>query len=109
VKCQALAPKDENIQQMLASTYMAQGNFKAAAPILQTIATGRKTDANSWYAYGLAESSAGNTVATVSAWTKFLAYADKKDPRIKQTKASIAALKAEATSKAAATATTAKK
>ncbi|MBC7644174.1 MAG: hypothetical protein H7123_03540 [Thermoleophilia bacterium] len=106
VKCQALAPKDENVQQMLASTYMAQGNFKAAAPILKTIATARKNDANSWYAYGLAESSAGNTTATVSAWTKFLAFAEAKDPRIKQTKDSIAALKAEATTKAKAATTT---
>lgn len=108
-KCRELAPKDEFVTQMLASTYMAQGKFDKAAPILKNIATTQKNNANAWYAYGLAESSAGNTAATIAAWKKFLDYAEKNDPRIKQTQQSIEALTAEAKKPAATTATTSTK
>lgn len=102
-KCDELK-KDPNTTQMLASVYMATSEPKKAAPLLKEIATDRKTDANAYYAWGLAESGALNTSGVITAWTKFLAYADAKDPRIKQTKDSIAALKAEAATKKAAAA-----
>ncbi len=91
--------KDENVTQMLASVYMATGEAKQAAPLLKQIAKDRKNDPNAYYSWGLAESGAGNSKGVVAAWTEFLKYVDKKDPRIKSTKDSIKALKAEIAAK----------
>lgn len=91
-ECVKLDAKDESSRQMLASVYMARGKSKEAVPLLKQIATDRKKDANSYYAWGLAESGAGNTKGTIDAWKMFVKYADKKDPRVKQTKISIKAL-----------------
>ena len=95
-KCAAIKKDDPQVTQTLASVYMALNEQDKAAPLLEGIAKERKTDANSYYAWGLAESGAANTKGVITAWKLFLQYADPKDPRIKQTKDSIKALEAEA-------------
>lgn len=101
--CVKLDAKDESSRQMLASTYMGLSKYDKAAPLLREIAVAHKTDANSWYAWGLAESSALNPAKTVEAWKLFVKYADKGDTRVKPTQQQIAALEKElATKKAAA-------
>lgn len=104
-KCTTIKKNDPQVTQTLASVYMALNEQDKAAPLLKGIAKERKTDANSYYAWGLAESGAANTKGVITAWKLFLQYADPKDPRIKQTKDSIKALEAEAARPAAPKAT----
>lgn len=92
-KCVKLDPQNVDLKSRLASTYMALNRYDDAAPILKTVAESRKTDANAYYAWGLAASNARNTKQAVQAWEKFLQYAPKKDPRIQQVQQSIKALK----------------
>jgi hypothetical protein len=96
VKCQSIDGKDIVVKEMLASVYMGLSQYTKAAPILQEIALKDKTNANDYYAWGLAESSALDLKATINAWTLFLKYAPKSDPRIKSTQQQIKALKAQA-------------
>lgn len=97
--CTKLDAKSEAAQQMLASTYMGMSKYEKAAPILHDIAIAHKTDANAWYAWGLAESSALNSAKTVEAWKQFIRYAYKADTRVKPTKEQIKALEAEIAAK----------
>jgi predicted Zn-dependent protease len=94
-KCMEIDPKDESTKQMLASTYMGLSKYDKAAPILHDIAKAHKNDANAWYAWGLAESSAGNPDKTIEAWQLFLKYAPKTDTRIAPTKQQIKALQTQ--------------
>jgi tetratricopeptide (TPR) repeat protein len=96
--CTKINAKDRDIKQMLASTYMATGKFDKASALLKDLAqTAKGADqANAYYAWGLAASNAQQYPAAITAWTKFSQLAPAKDPRVKQIKQSIVALRAAA-------------
>ena len=102
--CQKLDPKDRDVKQMLASSYMGTSDYKKAADLLEDLAKTSKGQerANSYYAWGLAASNAQQVDKAISAWNTFLELAPPKDPRIAQIKQSIASLKASQKQQAAA-------
>ena len=95
-KCQKIAPKDRDVQQMLASSYMGMNQYDKASDLLEDLAKSSKGQerANAYYAWGLAASNAQQLDKAISAWETFLTLAPKNDPRIPQIKSSIKALKA---------------
>lgn len=103
-ECQKLDPKDRDVKQMLASTYMGTSDYKKAADLLADLARTSKgaERANSYYAWGLAASNAQQIDQAISAWNRFLELAPPKDPRIAQIRQSIASLKASQKQQAAA-------
>ncbi|MCB0878384.1 MAG: hypothetical protein KDC46_05320 [Thermoleophilia bacterium] len=94
--CVKIDAKNRDVKQMLASTYMATNDYDKATPLLESLAKTAKAPEkpNAYYAWGLAASNAQDYDAAISAWTKFVAIAPKKDPRIDQVKQSIKALRA---------------
>jgi tetratricopeptide (TPR) repeat protein len=93
--CLELEGNNLDVKQSLASTYMGLSKYEDAAPLLEEIAKERKTDANSYYQWGLAASNARNTKDTITAFELFVKYAPKGDQRVKQIKESIKLLKQE--------------
>jgi tetratricopeptide (TPR) repeat protein len=95
-QCQKLDPKDRDVKQMLASSYMGTNKYDKAADLLEDLAKTSKgaERANSYYAWGLAASNAQHIDEAIGAWNTFLELAPKNDPRIKQIRQSITALKA---------------
>ncbi|MCW2950239.1 MAG: hypothetical protein JWN41_1252 [Thermoleophilia bacterium] len=93
--CLKIDAKNRDVQQMLASTYMARNKYDDAAPLLKQIALSSKRveAANAFYAWGLAAGNAQNYDDAISAWSKFVALSPAKDPRVAQVKQSIAALR----------------
>ncbi len=93
--CVKIDGKDRDVQQMLASTYMATNDYDQATPLLKQLAASAKGDErpNAYYAWGLAASNANEYDDAISAWTMFVKLAPKKDPRIAQVRQSISALK----------------
>jgi cytochrome c-type biogenesis protein CcmH/NrfG len=109
--CADLGKKDRGVQQMLASTYMAQSDYDKAAPLLEQLAKSAKADerANAYYAWGLAESNAQDFAAAIRDWNGFLSAAPNNDPRLDQVRQSIKSLRAALKApKKAATETTTK-
>lgn len=102
--CVEIDPKDRDVQQMLASTYMATNQYDKAVPLLQKLAGSAKGPerANAFYAWGLAASNAQDYPAAIRAWSSFVKAAPKDDPRIKQVNQSIKALRAANKQQAAA-------
>ena len=94
-QCQEINAKDADVKQMLASVYMATNKYDKAADMLGDIAKAAKGDerANAYYAWGLAASNAQQYDTAISAWQKFIELTPSNDQRVKQVKASIAALK----------------
>ncbi|MCW2959954.1 MAG: hypothetical protein JWM90_341 [Thermoleophilia bacterium] len=102
--CTKIAPKDRNVQQMLASTLMATGKYKDAAPILKNLAgtaTGQER-ANAYYAWGLAASNAQDLPSAIKAWQTFVELSPATDQRVPQVRQSIKALQAAQKTAAAA-------
>lgn len=97
-KCVDIDSKDRDVQQMLASTYMATNDYDKATPILEDLAKSAKGQErpNAYYAWGLAASNAQDFKNAISAWSTFVDVAPKNDPRIAQVKQSIKALQAAA-------------
>lgn len=97
-KCVEIDEKDRDVKQMLASTYMAQSDYDKATPLLEELASSAKGQErpNAYYAWGLAASNAQDYDEAITAWTTFTRVAPKNDPRIKQVRQSIAALRAAA-------------
>jgi tetratricopeptide (TPR) repeat protein len=95
-KCTKIAPKDRNVQQMLASTLMAQGQYEDASPLLESLAKSAKQPeaANAFYAWGLAASNAMDTDDAITAWRRFIALSPKDDTRIAQVRGAIKSLEA---------------
>ena len=89
--------KNRDVQQMLASTYMATGKYDKASPLLEDSRKSSKGQnrANDYYAWGLAASNAQDFAGAIEAWTQFAALAPAKDPRVPQVKQSIKALQAK--------------
>lgn len=102
--CVEIDEKDRDVQQMLASTYMATNQYDKAVPLLQKLAGSAKGPerANAFYAWGLAASNAQDYPAAIRAWSSFVKAAPKDDPRIKQVNQSIKALRAANKQQAAA-------
>jgi cytochrome c-type biogenesis protein CcmH/NrfG len=94
--CAKTDPKDRDVKQMLASTYMATSKYDKAAPLLKQLAGSAKGQerANAYYAWGLAASNAQDFDAAIEAWQKFIELSPAKDPRIAQVQQSIKALRA---------------
>ena len=94
--CQKIDPKDRDVKQMLASTYMATQKYDEASVLLKQIAssTTGEARANAYYAWGLAASNAEDYDSAISAWETFIELSPPKDPRIAQVRQSIKALKA---------------
>jgi hypothetical protein len=93
-QCTAINGKDIDTKQSLALTYVALSDYDSATPLLKEVALTRKTDENSYYAWGLAAGNAQKQAETITAWTNFLKYAPKNDPRRKQVRQSLELLKA---------------
>lgn len=95
-QCRDLAPRDRDVQQMLASTYMGLNEYDKATELLAQLARTSKGDqqANSYYALGLAASNAQQLDQAITAWQRFVALAPPKDPRVPQIRQSIRALQA---------------
>jgi tetratricopeptide (TPR) repeat protein len=95
-KCRDIDPKDRDVKQMLASSYMGTNNYDKAAKLLEELAKSSKGEErpNAFYAWGLAASNAQQLDDAISAWNQFLALAPARDPRIPQIKQSIKALQA---------------
>lgn len=88
-----IKPKDEVVINQLATTYMGLGNYDKALPLRRQLSNDNPKDATAAYAWGLTASAANNTKETITAWERFLAVAPKTDPRYKNVKAQVAALK----------------
>ncbi|MCW2922836.1 MAG: hypothetical protein JWM98_240 [Thermoleophilia bacterium] len=97
-KCVDINKGDRDVQQMLASTYMATNKFEKATPLLASLARTAKgaERANAYYAWGLAASNAQQYKDAIAAWTVFINAAPPKDPRVAQVRSSITALRAAA-------------
>lgn len=95
-KCRDLDPKDRDVQQMLASSYMGTSDYEKASTLLEQLAKSSKGQerANAYYAWGLAASNAQQIDKAIGAWQRFLELAPPKDPRIAQIRQSIKALQA---------------
>lgn len=93
-KCVDINKGDRDVQQMLASTYMATNKFDKATPLLESLAKTAKgaERANAYYAWGLAASNAQQYKDAIGAWTIFVKAAPPKDPRVAQVRSSIKAL-----------------
>ncbi len=93
--CAKTDPKDRDVQQMLASTYMATSKYDKASPLLEKLARSAKGPerANAFYAWGLAASNAPDYDAAIEAWQTFIRLSPAKDPRVAQVKQSIKALR----------------
>lgn len=94
-KCVDIDESDRDIRQMLASTYMATNQYDKATPLLEKLATSARGDAraNAYYAWGLAAQNAQQYPDAIKAWTVFVGASPKNDPRVKQVRQSIAALR----------------
>ena len=94
--CRKIDGKDRDVQQMLASTYMATNDYDQATPLLEQLAKSAKGTErpNAYYAWGLAASNANEYGDAITAWQMFIRLAPDKDPRIAQVRQSINALKA---------------
>jgi tetratricopeptide (TPR) repeat protein len=94
--CTRIDPKDRDVKQMLASTYMATNKYEKAAKLLKELAgtAPAAQKPNAYYAWGLAASNAQQIPDAISAWQKFVDLSPAKDPRVKQVQQSIDALKA---------------
>lgn len=94
--CSKEDPKDRDVKQMLASTYMATNKYDKASPLLEQLARSSKGQErpNAFYAWGLAASNAQDYDAAIEAWETFIELSPKKDPRIAQVQQSIKALRA---------------
>lgn len=108
--CAKTDPKDRDVKQMLASTYMATSKYDKASPLLEQLASSAKGPErpNAYYAWGLAASNAQDFDAAIEAWETFVELSPANDPRVAQVKQSIKALraaKAEPAPKAATTTT----
>lgn len=92
--CQKIDTRNRDVQQMLASTYMATNQYDKAVPLLKQLATTSKGPerANSFYAWGLAASNAQDYAGAIQAWTQFTKLAPPKDQRVPQVRQSIKAL-----------------
>jgi tetratricopeptide (TPR) repeat protein len=92
--CTKIDPKDRDVKQMLASTYMATNKYDKAAKLLKELATTSRgaEQANAYYAWGLAASNAQQLPDAIAAWQKFVSLSPAKDPRVKQVQQSIKAL-----------------
>lgn len=95
-KCRKIDPKDRDVQQMLASSYMGTNQYEKASGLLEQIARSSRGEerANAFYAWGLAASNAQQIDDAISAWQQFLKLAPPKDPRVPQIRQSIKALQA---------------
>lgn len=94
--CTKLKGADRDVDQMLASTYMATNDYDKATPLLERLARSAKGPerANAFYAWGLAASNAEQYDDAIAAWQQFIDLAPKNDPRIAQVRQSITALRA---------------
>lgn len=94
--CAELEGAGRDVQQMLASTYMATNDYEKATPLLERLAFSAKGEerANSFYAWGLAASNAEQYDDAIAAWEQFIRLAPEDDPRIAQVRQSIKALRA---------------
>ncbi|MCW2920822.1 MAG: hypothetical protein JWL76_696 [Thermoleophilia bacterium] len=94
--CAKTDPKDRDVKQMLASSYMATNKYDKAAPLLKQLASSAKGQErpNAYYAWGLAASNAQDFDAAIEAWQTFVELSPPKDPRIAQVQQSIKALRA---------------
>lgn len=94
--CAKDAPKDRDVKQMLASTYMATNKYDKASTLLEQLArTARGQERpNAFYAWGLAASNAQDYDSAIEAWETFIELSPPKDPRIAQVRQSIKALRA---------------
>lgn len=106
--CADLKGADRDVQQMLASTYMATNKYDKATPLLEGLARSAKGPerANAFYAWGLAASNAEQYDDAIAAWQRFVDLAPKNDPRIAQVRQSIIALRAAKRTPAGGAATT---
>lgn len=93
--CTKIDGKNRDVQQMLASTYMALNQYDKAAPMLKALAGSAKgaERPNAYYAWGLAAGNAMDYADAIKAWQTFVDLSPRKDPRVAQVKQSIAALK----------------
>ncbi|NLF40720.1 tetratricopeptide repeat protein [bacterium] len=93
--CVKIDESNRDVKQMLASSLMGTNQYKEAAALLKEIAQSAKGDdrANAYYGWGLAASNAQDLPAAIAAFNAFIKHADAKDPRVKQVKDSVAALK----------------
>ena len=105
--CAKIDGKNRDVQQMLASTYMATGKYDKASPLLERLAKSAKGQerANAYYAWGLAASNAQDVDGAIEAWTQFSDLAPNADPRVAQVRQSIKALRAAKTKPAPAAST----
>lgn len=94
--CSELNGAGRDVQQMLASTYMATNEYDKATPLLEQLARSAEGQerANSYYAWGLAASNAEQYDDAIAAWEQFIELSPDKDPRIAQVRQSITALRA---------------
>jgi cytochrome c-type biogenesis protein CcmH/NrfG len=92
--CTDIDPKDRDVKQMLASTYMATNKYEKASTLLKELAGSATGEgkANAYYAWGLAASNAQQLDDAITAWQKFVDLSPAKDPRVAQVKQSIKAL-----------------
>jgi len=97
-ECVDIKKDDRDLQQMLASTYMATNKYEKATPLLERLATTAKGEqrANAYYAWGLAASNAQQFDDAIKAYRSFLDTAVPKDSRVPQVRDSIKALQAAA-------------
>jgi cytochrome c-type biogenesis protein CcmH/NrfG len=93
--CAKTDPKDRDVKQMLASTYMATNQYDKAAPLLEQLARSARGEsrANAFYAWGLAASNAQNYPDAIEAWETFIELSPPKDPRVAQVRQSIRSLR----------------
>ncbi len=94
--CSKEDPKDRDVKQMLASTYMATNKYDKASPLLEQLARSARGQErpNAFYAWGLAASNAQDYDSAIEAWETFIELSPPKDPRIAQVRQSIKALRA---------------
>lgn len=95
-ECRDIDPRDRDVQQMLASSYMGTNQYEKASELLEQLAKSAKGQerANAYYAWGLAASNAQQVDEAIAAWRQFIALAPPKDPRVPQIRQSIKALQA---------------
>lgn len=88
-----LKPKDEVVINQLATTYMGLGEYDKALPLRRQLSNDNPKDSSAAYAWGLTASAAGKTKEAITAWERFLAITPKSDPRYKNVKQQVAALR----------------